>query len=33
MHHAGLGIEDRKLVEELFLEGTLRVLLATSVRC
>ncbi|KAJ3571066.1 hypothetical protein NP233_g4001 [Leucocoprinus birnbaumii] len=30
VHHAGLGIGDRRLVEDLFLEGTLRVLIATS---
>lgn len=33
VHHAGLGIEDRKLVEELFLGGVIRVLVATSVSC
>lgn len=31
IHHAGLGIEDRKLVEDLFLGGIIRVLIATSV--
>lgn len=30
-HHAGLGINDRRLVEDLFLDGTLRILVATSV--
>ncbi|KXN92197.1 putative ATP-dependent DNA helicase HFM1 [Leucoagaricus sp. SymC.cos] len=33
IHHAGLGIDDRRLVEDLFLDGTLRILVATSVKC
>ena len=30
MHHAGLGPQDRSLVESLFLSGAIRVLVATS---
>jgi ATP-dependent DNA helicase HFM1/MER3 len=30
-HHAGLDISDRRLVEELYLNGVLRVVVATSV--
>ncbi|KAF5357923.1 hypothetical protein D9756_001436 [Leucocoprinus leucothites] len=30
VHHAGLGIGDRRLVEILFLDGALRILIATS---
>ena len=32
VHHAGLSMDDRKAVEELYLQKTLRVLVATSVR-
>lgn len=31
VHHAGLSFEDRRAVEESFLDGTLQVLVATSV--
>eukprot|EP01053_Blabericola_migrator_P000612 Blabericola_migrator_1__611@NODE_114_length_13851_cov_137_870429_g102_i0_p1_GENE_NODE_114_length_13851_cov_137_870429_g102_i0NODE_114_length_13851_cov_137_870429_g102_i0_p1_ORF_typecomplete_len2172_score419_16Sec63/PF02889_16/1_8e58Sec63/PF02889_16/2_6e55DEAD/PF00270_29/3_5e26DEAD/PF00270_29/1_9e03DEAD/PF00270_29/3_7e24Helicase_C/PF00271_31/5_8e13Helicase_C/PF00271_31/7_6e03Helicase_C/PF00271_31/1e14ResIII/PF04851_15/1e12ResIII/PF04851_15/2_3e12AAA_19/PF13245_6/1_2e05AAA_19/PF13245_6/0_00062AAA_ len=30
VHHAGIGRHDRKLVEQLFLEGTIRVLVCTA---
>jgi len=30
-HHAGLEIPDKRLVEELFMNGILRVVVATSV--
>lgn len=30
-HHAGLDISDKRLVEELFMDGVLRVVVATSV--
>lgn len=32
VHHAGLIMDDRKATEQLYLKGTLRVLIATSVR-
>lgn len=31
VHHAGLVMDDRKATEQLYLKGTLRVLIATSV--
>jgi len=31
VHHAGLETEDRKSIERLYLDKTLRVLVATSV--
>jgi ATP-dependent DNA helicase HFM1/MER3 len=31
VHHAGLSVDDRRLTEELFLRGDLRVVVATSV--
>ena len=31
-HHAGLTLDDRRLTEELYLSGHIRVLVATSVR-
>lgn len=31
VHHAGLNMDDRRLTEELYLNGTLRVVVATSV--
>jgi len=32
IHHAGLQTDDRRLVEKLFIEGILYVVVATSVR-
>lgn len=32
VHHAGMDSEDRKLVELLFLQGVIRVVVSTSVR-
>lgn len=32
VHHAGLTIDDRRAVEDLYLKGLLRVVVATSVR-
>ena len=32
MHHAGLSIDDRRATEDLFLNGFLRLVVATSVR-
>jgi ATP-dependent DNA helicase HFM1/MER3 len=31
VHHAGLALEDRKRVEDMFLKGLLRIVFATSV--
>ncbi len=31
VHHAGLNIEDRRATEALYLDGSLRVVVATSV--
>jgi ATP-dependent DNA helicase HFM1/MER3 len=31
VHHAGLTIDDRRAVEDLYLKGLLRVVVATSV--
>jgi ATP-dependent DNA helicase HFM1/MER3 len=31
VHHAGLSVDDRRLTEELFFRGDLRVVVATSV--
>ena len=31
VHHAGLNLDDRRATEELFLDGNLRVIVATSV--
>lgn len=33
VHHAGLNMDDRRATEALFLDGTLRVVVATSVSC
>ena len=30
MHHAGLMVKDRKIVENMFLQGYIQVLIATS---
>jgi ATP-dependent DNA helicase HFM1/MER3 len=32
VHHAGLAMEDRKKVENMFLKGLLRIVIATSVK-
>jgi replicative superfamily II helicase len=32
-HHAGLELSDKRLVEELFINRVLRVVVATSVGC
>jgi superfamily II RNA helicase len=32
VHHAGLTIDDRRAIEDLYLRGILRVVVATSVR-
>lgn len=31
VHHAGLALEDRRKVEGMFIKGTLRIIIATSV--
>ena len=31
VHHAGLTMEDRKTVEDMFIKGLLRIVIATSV--